>query len=107
MDRSTSSPRHSSRFSKAIDAIRMMSRRTESAQALLFFAVIAPLLLLTMVLAIEAGSLFAEHQRLQSAADVAALVGAQDLPCATSNSTCITTAENDACTYATNNGFSG
>ena len=59
-----------------------------------------------MWLAIEGGALYAQHQRVQSAADIAALVGAQDLPCSATDTSCINQAESDACTYAAKNGFS-
>lgn len=79
----------------------------EPGQAMVMFAVLASTMMLTMGLAVEGGRVFVEYRRMQAAADMAALVGAQDLPCKVANSTCITTAETDACTYATKNGFSG
>lgn len=81
--------------------------RSEAGQALIFFAVLAPLLLLTMGLAIEGGNVFTAYRHLQNTADIAALVGAQRLPCMQSNATCISQAESDACSYAQLNGVPG
>jgi Flp pilus assembly protein TadG len=87
--------------------LKSLMRDHESGQAMIMFAVLAATLLLTMAVAIEGGRVFVEYRHMQSAADVAALVGAQDLPCDTSAAGCITTAETDACTYAGDNGYGG
>jgi Flp pilus assembly protein TadG len=69
-----------------------------------FVAIILPVLLLMMGLAIGAGEAFVSYRQVADAADIAALAGAQDLPCATTDSTCISNAETKACTCATLNG---
>lgn len=71
---------------------------------MILFAVLAAGLMMMMCMAIEGGRVFVEFRRLQAAADVAALTGAQDLPCAPSSSQC-STATQDACVYAQKNGF--
>ncbi|MGH2447603.1 MAG: pilus assembly protein TadG-related protein, partial [Chloroflexota bacterium] len=76
----------------------------ENGQALILIAVMFPLLVLLMGVGIEGGRVFAEHQQVQSAADVSALAGAQALPCSTTDTTCITNAEQVACDYAKDNG---
>lgn len=78
----------------------------EDAQALIFFAVVSGVLALTMGLAIEGGRVFVEYRRLQAAADMAAVVGAQKLPCGLTQTTCISAAESLACQTAASNGFS-
>jgi len=79
----------------------------ELGQSMILFAVLGSVLMLTMGLAIEGGNLFTQYRHMQSAADMAALVGAQDLPCTVGSSSCMTTAEQDACNYASDNGFTG
>lgn len=74
---------------------------------MIFFAVLAPALFGTAGIAIEGGRVFVEYRRVQAAADMAAIVGAQALPCTTSNSGCVAKAETQACDYASKNGFSG
>jgi hypothetical protein len=74
---------------------------------MVFMAVLLSALVGTMGIAVEGGHVFIEYRRLQSAADMSALVGAQKLPCSTSNTSCQQSAETDGCTYATDNGFSG
>src|SRR5579875_3658055 len=81
-------------------------RRDEAGQATILVALTLPAVIAIMWLAIEGGALYAQHQRVQSAADIAALVGAQDLPCSATDTSCINQAESDACTYAAKNGFS-
>lgn len=78
----------------------------EDAQALVFFALVAMTLAFTTGLAVEGGRLYAQYRQLQSAADLAAIVGAQALPCDVSNSACITAAETAACQAAAKNGVS-
>ena len=73
-------------------------RRGESGQVLIFFAVLAPVLFAILGLAVEGGIAFSEYRHMQAAADVAALVGAQDLP----NSSLAAT---DACLFSQNNGY--
>jgi Putative Flp pilus-assembly TadE/G-like len=90
-----------------IDMLRRSLSGREPGQSLIFVAILASSLLLTTGVAVEGGHGLVEQRKLQAAADMAALIGAQGLPCATSNSTCITQAETNACTYATDNGYSG
>lgn len=78
----------------------------EDAQAMVFFAVVAMLLAFTTGLAVEGSRLYSDYRRLQSAADMSAIVGAQDLPCNLGASSCITAAEQLACTTAAGNGIS-
>ncbi|MGH2443659.1 MAG: pilus assembly protein TadG-related protein, partial [Chloroflexota bacterium] len=73
---------------------------------MIFVAVLMSALMGTVGLAVEGGHAFVEYRRLQSAADMSALVGAQSLPCNTGDTTCVSAAESLACTYASNNGFS-
>jgi hypothetical protein len=77
----------------------------ERGQAMIMFAVLAPLLMLVVGLAVEGSRMFVEYRQLQSAADMAALVGAQKLPCNLGDTGCIQVAENQACQYALANGF--
>lgn len=79
----------------------------DQGQSLILFALLTPALMLTMLLALEGGRTFVEYKKLQSTADMAALVGAQDLPCGTTAATCVNTAESDACQAAANNGYMG
>src|SRR5947209_6061178 len=81
---------------------RLLKRGDENGQAMIFFAVVASSLFMTMGLAVEGGNLFAQYRRMQSAADMAALVAAQDLPCSISSS-CSGTPQTDACSYAKTN----
>ncbi len=53
----------------------------ERGQAMIFFAILASAMFMMMGLAVEGGRLFVEYRHMQAAADMAALVGAQDLPC--------------------------
>ncbi|MGH2449607.1 MAG: TadE/TadG family type IV pilus assembly protein, partial [Chloroflexota bacterium] len=85
----------------------LIHRPRESGQALIFVAILMPALVGMLGLAIVGGQAFVRHQQLQSAADAAAIVGAQALPCATDDTTCIQNSESLACTYAAKNGFSG
>lgn len=71
----------------------------ERGQAMILFAIMATALFATMGLAVEGGRIFVTYRAMQSAADMAALVGAQKLP---SNAT---QAQSDACSYAQKNGF--
>jgi Flp pilus assembly protein TadG len=48
---------------------------------MIFFVLATPILLLMMGLVIESGRVFLDYRHMQAAADTAALVGAQDLPC--------------------------
>lgn len=82
-------------------------RRDESGQTLIFAAVLASVLMAITGVAVEGGHMFVEFRRMQAAADMAALVGAQKLPCGLTDSTCITAAEQDACNYAQLNGYGG
>ena len=87
--------------------VMRLLRGADRGQTMIFFAILSSALFGTAGLAIEGGRSFVEFRRLQSAADMAAVVGAQGLPCTTTDTTCITNAETLACTYATSNGFSG
>jgi Putative Flp pilus-assembly TadE/G-like len=87
--------------------VRRLPTKSESAQAMIMFAILLPIIMSLTGLAVEGGRIFVEYRRLQSAADMAALVGAQDLPCGTADTTCIQKAETDACSYATLNGLAG
>lgn len=73
---------------------------------MIFFALVSGILALTMGLAVEGGRAFVEYRRMQSAADMAAIVGAQDLPCGLTDTTCMQAAETLACQTAANNSFS-
>lgn len=75
------------------------TRSGERGQAIIFLAIVVPVLALIMGLAVEAGRIVVTYRQMQAAADMAAMVGAQDLPNAPS------TARSDACTYVQNNGF--
>lgn len=79
----------------------------EAGQATILVAVLMPALMAILGVTIEGGRAFVEYRKLQAAADMSALVGAQSLPCSTTDTSCITAAETLACTYAGNNGFSG
>jgi Flp pilus assembly protein TadG len=66
---------------------------------MIFFAVVAATLMMMMGIAVEGGRLMVEYRHMQAAADMAALVGAEDLPYQTSQ------AVTDACAYMANNGY--
>lgn len=53
----------------------------ERGQAMIFFAILASSMFMMMGLAVEGGRLFVEYRHMQASVDMAALVGAQDLPC--------------------------
>lgn len=72
---------------------------------MIFFALVSGILALTMGLAVEGGRAFVEYRRMQSAADLAAIVGAQKLPCGLTDTACMQNAETLACQTATSNGF--
>jgi Putative Flp pilus-assembly TadE/G-like len=75
--------------------------REEGGQTTIFVAIVGLFVLVPMMgLAVEGGRVFTTYRQMQAAADMAALVGAQDLPSAS-------TAAQDACTYAQKNGFGG
>jgi len=80
--------------------------RSESGQAMIFFAVLLSTLCMTTGLAVEGGNMMVQYRKLQSAADMAALIGAQKLPCGTADTACIAGAEQQACNEAASNGFS-
>lgn len=89
-----------------LSEVKQYIPRAENAQAMVFFAVVISAIALTCGLALEGGRAFVEYRRMQAAADMAAIVGAQALPCTLSDFTCITPAETLACQTAVNNGFS-
>jgi Putative Flp pilus-assembly TadE/G-like len=72
---------------------------------MIFFAIVALTLTLATGLAVEAGHAYVQYRKLQSAADMAALLGAQKLPCNTTATSCIQAAESFACSTAASNGF--
>ncbi len=80
---------------------------SEDGQTTIFVALILSTLMLVMALAVEGGGVLVSYRAMQSAADVAALTAAQDLPCTTSSTSCISTAKQDGCNYAQSNGFGG
>jgi Flp pilus assembly protein TadG len=86
-------------------SIKSMCRTREDAQAMIFFAIVSATLALTTGLAVEGGRAFVQYRKLQNAADLAAIVGAQKLPCTLGSATCAT-ATALACQVAANNGFS-
>ncbi|MHB1413916.1 MAG: pilus assembly protein TadG-related protein [Chloroflexota bacterium] len=57
-----------------------MKRREESGQVLVFFALIAVVLLGAVALVVDVGRAYAERRHLQNVADEAALAGAQGFP---------------------------
>jgi Flp pilus assembly protein TadG len=73
----------------------------------MFFAIILPVLLAAAGLVLGGGFIINEFRLMQSAADMAALVGAQALPCDISDTACIAAAERRACAYAQVNGYDG
>jgi len=77
--------------------LRWLCSGRESGQALIFVAVCAPVMIMFMGLALEGGRAFVEFRRMQSAADMAALVGAENLP------NHWAAAVTDACGYAGQN----
>lgn len=79
--------------------------RAESGQTMIFFAVLLSTLCMTTGLAVEGGNMMVQYRKMQSAADMSALIGAQKLPCGTADTTCITSAEQQACNDAASNGF--
>ncbi len=83
------------------------ARQSEDGQTTIFVALILSTLMLVMALAVEGGGVLVSYRAMQSAADVAALTAAQDLPCTTSSTSCISTAEQDGCNLAQSNGFGG
>lgn len=89
--------------------LRIFRERAESGQAMIFFAVLLSTLCMTTGLAVEGGNMMVQYRKLQSAADMAALIGAQKLPCGTTASPadiqCRASAEQQACDDAASNGF--
>lgn len=85
---------------------RLLTRR-EKGQTLIFVAVMASVLMGITGVAVEGGHMFVEFRRMQAAADMAALVGAQKLPCGLTDNSCIGAAVSQACDYAKNNGYGG
>jgi len=87
--------------------LRIFRERAESGQAMIFFAVLLSTLCMTTGLAVEGGNMMVQYRKLQSAADMAALIGAQKLPCGTADTACMAGAEQQACNDAASNGFAG
>lgn len=89
--------RPSTRSSRAGEHV--VKGNSERGQAMIFFAVVAATLMMMMGIAVEGGRLMVEYRHMQAAADMAALVGAEDLPYQT------TQAVTDACAYMAKNGY--
>lgn len=87
--------------------IRALFGAAESGQAMILVAVLAAALMGTVGVAIEGGRMLVENRRMQNAADMAALVGAQSAGCESTDSTCINLAKQAACNYAQSNGYGG
>ena len=87
--------------------LRECLREQEGGQTLIFVAVIGSVLMGIMGLAVEGGQVFVEYRHMQAAADMAALVGAQKLPCTLGDTTCYNKVETVACNYAQLNGYGG
>lgn len=79
----------------------------DTGQAMILIAALLPVLIGMLLLVIEAGRVVVEFRRLQSAADVAAMVGAQALPCSTDSTAtgCLAAAASAACNNAIGNGY--
>ncbi|MDA8218684.1 MAG: pilus assembly protein TadG-related protein [Dehalococcoidales bacterium] len=78
-----------------------MKRRGESGQTLVFFTLIAVVLLGAVALVVDVGRAYAERRHLQNVADEAALAGAQGLPnSATVTSLARTSAQNNGATLS-------
>jgi Flp pilus assembly protein TadG len=84
------------------NAIRRVVRRDDLGQTMIMFAILSSAVFMTMGLAVEGGRILVEQRHMQSAADMAALVGAQSLPC-TAGATCAATT--NACQYVHTNGY--
>jgi len=65
--------------------VHNLLKRSESGQSLIFVAVMGATLMGIMGLAVLGGHVFVEFRRMQAAADMAAIVGAQKLPCDTTD----------------------
>ncbi len=87
--------------------LSILRDRSESGQTMIFFAVLLSTLCMTTGLAVEGGYMMVQYRKMQSAADMAALIGAQNLPCGTADATCVGNAEQQACDNAASNGFAG
>lgn len=61
--------------------LQAKENKGEFGQAMIFFAIMASALMMMTGLAVEGGRLLVEYRHMQAAVDMAALVGAQDLPC--------------------------
>jgi len=72
---------------------------------MILFAVMASVMLTMTAVAIEGGRVFVEYRRMQAAADMSALAGAQNLPCKTTDTACTSAADTLACQYAVKNGY--
>jgi hypothetical protein len=87
------------------------AERAESAQTIILFALLLPVMMSIVGLTVEGGRVWVEYRKMQAAADMAALIGAQNLPCgitiSAADANCRNSAETLACTYADNNGFPG
>ena len=92
---------------RIIEWLRSLLRKSERGQSLIFAAVMGGTLMGITGLAVLGGHVFVEFRRMQAAADMAAIVGAQELPCGLTDTTCINKAEQTACNYAQSNGYGG
>lgn len=90
-----------------IKVLRRVLNDCEGGQTLIFFAIMLSGLMGVTGVAVEGGRIFVEYRKLQASADMAALIGAQKLPCGLLDQTCQNTALQDACAYAQNNGYGG
>lgn len=79
--------------------------RCERGQAVIFAAIVMPVLIMALGMVAIGGYTVSTYRSMQAAADVAALTGAQGLPCATTDTSCLTAVEQHACQYAASNGY--
>lgn len=90
-----------------INRIRRLLGQGDSGQAMIMFAILGTALFGMVGLAVVGGHTLVEHRRMQAAADMAALIGAQEVGCTSTDTTCINNAKKYACNYAQNNGYGG
>lgn len=84
---------------------RCQSIRDEGGQALIFAAIVMPALILAMGVAVMGAYTVNTYRNMQAAADLAALAGAQGLPCGNTDTACLNAVEQHACQYAVSNGY--
>lgn len=83
------------------------SGRHEGGQAVIFAAIVMPVLIIALGAVVIGGLAVTAYRNMQATADLAALVAAQGLPCATTDTGCITAVEQQACQYAATRGYAG